>query len=140
MSAPYQFTVLFEISNNDLEARLEMPENFTKEDPKHQVSIIHGLRQQFTMMDLGDLDLTSSYDTEYNKKIVMTNYGHLFPMTTYITVEFEESSKAHSIRLGHDKGMGQIPLDKQPILVSLVIAALTAAGTFIVASSEGLIK
>lgn len=140
MPHPYIFTVMFEVKNDDLEARLDMPENFLKEDPKHQVSIIHGLREQFRSMDLGDLQLTSSYDTTENKLILISEYGDLFPMKSIIKVEYEKSSGAYTISLQHDKMMSSIPQIQQPILVALVIAALTSAGTLIVASNEGFIK
>jgi hypothetical protein len=140
MSDPYHFSVLFEIIDNDLDARLDMPENFLLEEPKRQVNLIHGLREQFRTMDLGDLQLTSSYDTVKSKSLLISSYAHLFPLTSLINVEFDSSAEAYSIALKHDKNMSAIPQTLQPIFVALVIASLTSAGILIVASNEGLIK
>lgn len=140
MQAPYKFSLLFKVTNDDLEAKLDMPENFINEDPKHQVSIIHGLRQLFQSMDLSELNLTSSYDTEKNKNSLLSTYGDLFPMESKIIVDFDSKSNSHFITLQHDTKMSKIPKTLQPIFVALVISSLTAAGTLIVAANEGMIK
>ena len=91
-------------------------------------------------MDLGELDLTSSYNTEANKNLIISKYSHLFPLNSFINVKLDPESQAYSIGLKHDERMSQIPKLLQPIFVALVIASLTSAGTFIVASHEGIIK
>lgn len=140
MLDPHCFNLLFEIQDNDLDARLEMPEDFLNKDPKYQVNIIHGLREQFRNMDLGELKLTSNYDTEAHKQLLITQFGKLFPLTSEISIECTDASNEYSISLSHDRNMASIPQNLQPIFVALVIAALTSAGTLIVAANESLIS
>lgn len=140
MQTPYNFKLSFIAKSNDLEAELDMPKNFIDEDPKLQVTILHGLRAQFQAMDLGELKLTSSYDTEKNKQSLLDEYGDLFPLESTITVDFDSVTNSHFIGLKHDARMSQIPTVIQPIFVALVISSLTAAGTLIVAANEGMIK
>ena len=130
---------MFKISDNDLNAKLNMPQNFLLVEPMKQISIIHGLREQFSRMELGSLDLTSSYDTDLHKRELIANYADLFPLESFINVDFDSQSQTHTIQLSHDKRMLTIPQVKQPVFVALVIAALTSAGTYIVASCEGMI-
>jgi hypothetical protein len=140
MQTPYKFKLSFNVITNDIEAIIDMPKNFISEDPKHQVTILHGLREQFQSMDLGELKLTSSYDTELNKSLLISEYAGLFPMESKIIVDFDSTENSHFIKLKHDKKMSRIPTVMQPIFVALVISSLTAAGTLIVAANEGMIK
>jgi hypothetical protein len=137
MPAPYQFSVIFEIKNDDINARFEMPKNFLDEEPKFQVNIISGLRDQFQQMDLGELDLTTSYDTDVNKRLLLSKFSELFPLASVINVGYDTTAKDYFIDIKHEENMSSIPKLLQPIFVALVIAALTSAGTLIVASHEG---
>lgn len=140
MSPPYCFTVTFSICDNDLDAQLNLPQNFLAIEPLKQVSIIHGLREQFRGMDIAGLDITSSYNADDNKQQLISNYADLFPLESHIRVDYNKTTKSHCISLRHDFGMNKIPQIQQPAFVALVIAALTAAGTLIVSGHEGLIK
>lgn len=136
----YNFSVVFEINSIQLDARLDMPSNFLNEEPMLQVNIIHGLREQFKKMDLGELKLSPSYDAHANKAKLINEYGDLFPLKSNLRVEQDDKSKQYSIQLDHDSNMSLIPRFLHPILVTLVVTALTSAGTFIVGSSEGMLK
>jgi hypothetical protein len=120
----YVLTVIFTITDDNIVADLRLPNNLLTLNTQFQVSMLDGLSDQYSSMDIKELNLSSDYNLSKVTKSLINLYNDFFPLGTSIEIYRDHSTNKYAVCQYHDETLEKIESYFQPVFICSLIKAI----------------